>query len=208
MYALLSMSHTHLSSSLSPEDLFQMKLRSPETDVQANHTAPARKSLLHGINPLSRTTVHLRAPPLPERSMKQQQQGKGEQQQEKGEEEDALASEVLQEVLRDAGEHPVQRGERAEWREHVGVGRREDTRTPAHSRESGRESSRESGREKQQQQSLRGQSTHTQAGESTQAGAGAGAVGEPHLLSRGGGVTVTCDTRGNLGPCSVLNQGE
>jgi hypothetical protein len=28
------------------------------------------------------------------------------------------------------------------------------------------------------------------------------------VVSRGPGVTVTCDTRGNLGPCTVINQGE
>jgi hypothetical protein len=39
---------------------------------------------------------------------------------------EGVEEEVLREVLREAEEHPVQKGERDEWRSREGVGRRED----------------------------------------------------------------------------------
>lgn len=93
----------------------------------------------------------------------------------KGLHDDALGAELLSEILQEAAEHPVEKGERPEWREHVGVGRREDISR------------------RRPRQSLRGlDDTPTRP--------------SPAIISRGAEVEVTCDTRGNLGPCSVVNQ--
>lgn len=94
----------------------------------------------------------------------------------KVQQDDELGAELLSEVLLEAAEHPMEKGERPEWREHVGVGRREDI-------------SRQRPR-----QALRGVVDVPPTRP------------PPTLISRGPGVDVTCDTRGNLGPCSVVNQ--
>lgn len=107
---------------------------------------------------------------------------------------EVLGNEVLQEILEEAARHPVSKGERPEWQEHVGVGRREPVGL--------------SGQPDQKQHS-RGHDhdSHTDSQAALPATEET-SHGVSHLLSRTSSVKVTCDTRGNLGPCTVVNQGE
>lgn len=72
---------------------------------------------------------------------------------------DVIGNEIVKDILEEAAEHPVSKGERPEWKDHVGVGRKERIQ-----------------------------------------------LSSPQLLSRSIEVNASCDTRGNLGPCSVVNQ--
>ena len=93
--------------------------------------------------------------------------------------EEELSRDVLEEVLREAAEHPEEKGEREEWSMKTGVGRKDSVFSYAKIVMS-------------KKKSLRGAAASTITSE---------------IISRDDRVTVTCDTRGNLGPCSVVNQG-
>lgn len=95
-----------------------------------------------------------------------------------------IENEALQEVLTEAAEHSTSKGERPEWGMHVGIGRKEDIFL---------------GTKITTKKSVRGQSQPNFYPESS-------LPVDSKLISRSSMVTVTCDTRGNLGPCTVVNQ--
>jgi hypothetical protein len=149
-----------------------------------NHTTRDSDPSLHTLHPTvsSHTTIHLRHP----------QHSKQTKQQEE-EEEEELGNEVMREILNEALVHPVEKGERSEWQSHAGVGRKEHIFDD-------------------KKKSLRGPSSNSHSqpikGTKEQSLTQTSALRQvsSRLISRSKGVTVTCDTRGNLGPCSVVNQ--